>query len=87
MFDLSKSDVQLLEISEQQFQNAVREAEFLRSVRHAAILESHGVPGDTPGRFVRNSEKGYSFLEQEPEKALADTPAETGPEPQADGGE
>lgn len=75
MFDLTKAEAQLLDIADKQFQNTVNEAEFLRAVRIAAILESHGVHGDTAGRFVRNGPNGVTFIAQHEEAVGSSEPA------------
>lgn len=62
MTELTKADIALLDIAESQYVNSIKEADFLRNVRHSAILESHGIEPGTAGRFSRSGPNAVVFI-------------------------
>lgn len=78
MFELSAAEITLLEQTMHRYEILLADAEELRQARLALILEAHGVPGDTVGRFSRSGPSTVVFLPAEAPEA--DVPPAPPPE-------
>jgi hypothetical protein len=80
MFDLSKEESAFYGLTNQQYDNALREAAILRAIRLGTILVAHGVDATARGHFTNVGPNTVAWVEEVDAPPVAEGEALATPE-------